>query len=386
MAHKPLAPAAAAALLLAFAAPLLASCGTTISVAPRTAALATPSIALPARACDGHLLLDVMINDHGPFALVLDTGAASTVVSPAVAQALAADTLPASYDAIGATNVHIRGDKVLRVRKLEVGGLTLTEFAALVVDLGDIAAYGMDGVLGYAAFRELLLTIDYPHHRVEVSRGSLGESLPATTLVLRERGLPRVPMRIGGKTVNVVLDSGSNGGLALAPADQVAYGMAPRPTGLTVVLGQSAVRRQGRAAEDAELAGVPLRTPLVEEASLSLVGYEVLKHFALTFDQRAGRVRMVAESDAPIELASVYGVGMSTVPVASGYLVRAVVPGGPAERAGLRAGDVIVMVDGRPALAGRCDERPRGPHAFRYTVRRGDETLEIACASELFVL
>jgi putative serine protease PepD len=41
-------------------------------------------------------------------------------------------------------------------------------------------------------------------------------------------------------------------------------------------------------------------------------------------------------------------LGVTTAPASQGAAIQAVMPGGPAEREGLRAGDVIVGIDGHP--------------------------------------
>ncbi|MBX3621299.1 MAG: Do family serine endopeptidase [Rhizobacter sp.] len=61
----------------------------------------------------------------------------------------------------------------------------------------------------------------------------------------------------------------------------------------------------------------------------------------------------ILPTDVPREAAEEYGLGTGKT---KGAFVRQVVPGGPADKAGIRPGDVVLMVDGRP-VEGAVDLR-----------------------------
>ncbi|HEX6037600.1 PDZ domain-containing protein [Longimicrobium sp.] len=66
--------------------------------------------------------------------------------------------------------------------------------------------------------------------------------------------------------------------------------------------------------------------------------------------------------------------------------IQSVVPGAPAHRAGLRAGDVLLRIEGRPFTtpgAGGFYAGLRPGQAVRFEVRRGDRTLVIPVVPEL---
>jgi S1-C subfamily serine protease len=66
--------------------------------------------------------------------------------------------------------------------------------------------------------------------------------------------------------------------------------------------------------------------------------------------------------------------------------ITAVVPGAPAQRAGLRPGDVLLRIDGRPFTtpgAGRFYASLRTGQPVTFQVRRGDRTVSILVVPEL---
>jgi hypothetical protein len=66
--------------------------------------------------------------------------------------------------------------------------------------------------------------------------------------------------------------------------------------------------------------------------------------------------------------------------------VKAAVPGSPAQRAGLRAGDVVLRINGHELTnggAGQFFDRLSPGHAVRFDVRRGSRTLTIPIVPEI---
>jgi S1-C subfamily serine protease len=81
------------------------------------------------------------------------------------------------------------------------------------------------------------------------------------------------------------------------------------------------------------------------------IGTGFLKRFVVQFDY-AGQVMYLAPLDPPPDDAGSFDrAGLWINAGDAGYEVMSVSPGGPADRAGLRPGDVITAIDGRPAVA-----------------------------------
>jgi len=344
--------------VLILAALLIPGCGLFLRVAPRTAELPPNGAVLPTRQCANAFLVEVTINGRGPFTLLLDTGAGLTAVSPAVAAQLEADRGRTFARVIGATGktANVRGK--LHIDTLQAGELRLRDFEALVMETDGfevIMGGRFDGVLGYPSFRDLALTLDYPRGEARVSPAPL--EAREGDLPITGNDVPRVAFRLGGRYIGAIIDSGSGGEIALGPRSAgVAFQTKPVPAGSTLALGGTQVRLLGRAADDATLAGVTLRRPLIEtDAALNLIGTEVLKHFTVTLDARAGVARFEPERPGPLEFEPLLGIGIGAAPREGMIRIVDVFAGSPAERAGLRVGDELIAFDGRPIAELVCD-------------------------------
>jgi C-terminal processing protease CtpA/Prc len=91
-----------------------------------------------------------------------------------------------------------------------------------------------------------------------------------------------------------------------------------------------------------------------------LIGTDVMRRFAWTFDQKSRRVRIRSESSDPLRLPAVRGSGAILVPALEGYEIVRVLENSPAARVGLRVGDVVVAVDGTRVFERGCDRWNQG--------------------------
>jgi S1-C subfamily serine protease len=107
---------------------------------------------------------------------------------------------------------------------------------------------------------------------------------------------------------------------------------------------------------------------------LSSLGSAMLKNFTVTFDQRRNQVTFYRESSAPILTPSRRSAGLSFDHTPVYWRITNVVPGSPAEKAGIQTGDLCTRIDGEP-IAGwnlqRYEELTASAKAVTFTFLRG---------------
>jgi S1-C subfamily serine protease len=101
-----------------------------------------------------------------------------------------------------------------------------------------------------------------------------------------------------------------------------------------------------------------------------LVGFDVLRHFVLTFDQKKKRVRMQPVSKSPVRMKARTGTGALLRPRENSLEVARIVPGSSAEDAGLKPGDKVTHVDGVPVNERGCRDMRQRDDYVEYTFRR----------------
>lgn len=306
---------------------------------------------IPTRRCANYFIADVAINGRGPFAMLIDTGATHTVVSPRVARALEADARPADLAvARGSQGATQRVESVVQVRSLKAGDLELSGLDAITLDLSKIqAALGvrLDGILGYTAFDGLLLTLDYPNSQVRVDRGGLPAPDGERVLRLLDDDRPLVHARIGDHRRTMLIDTGKAGAFTLSGFDRLDFLSPPVDVTTGIAIGGAFVLRAGRLSSDVALGDLRFERPIVENSDASdLIGAEALKPYAVTFDVRGRRVRFDGATRVST-FPPVRGIGVGFDYTDSMWTVSNVFPGTPADLAGLKQGDIIIRLGGR---------------------------------------
>jgi hypothetical protein len=369
---------------------------------PAVVELATPVVTVPLVFANGRPLVDVTIGGKGPFRLMLETGcgcielAPRTVAAVGGLEALTDDKL---YRVAGGFV-----DGLHRVAELRIGGARLGGFVATT----DATMPGVDGLIGLPAFAGLLLTVDYPNRQLRLEKGAL--PVPDGKNVLPMRNifgvLLGIDMETGGGTLPTVIDTQS--GLALSLSPELASGLrfesAPVQTGEVLMGGTvTAPVKTGRLAGELRIGEFVLPRQLAQVIThppdrprLANIGAEILRHFAVTLDQQNMRVRFTRAGPTTLPAPGPYrGFGLVASSLRDGTArVSRVDAGGAADRAGLKAGDVVVRVDGAPlgtlrengvSAQAALIRRAQDPAPVTLEVRRDGQPVTVTLASEVVV-
>jgi predicted aspartyl protease len=155
----------------------------------------------------GRIWAPVMINDQGPFRLVLDTGASHSGVTARVAAALGIpldESEPVMLRGVtGSAEV-----PTIRVDSLVVGDLILRPaILPIIID----ALGGADGILGIEDMADKRIFIDFRHDLITINRSHLeraGYDFITVPMQRSRLGLVQLKAYVGGVQVNAILDTG----------------------------------------------------------------------------------------------------------------------------------------------------------------------------------
>ena len=306
---------------------------------------------------------------------LFDTGATSAFIDPDSLERISGMRLATGTRAV--------------MQDLTVAGLEFSTFRPRVRELdhlGRALGRDFDVFLPFDTFDNFLLTLDYGMREIRVSRGELPK--PDGEHVFSAKGSDRRPwikVEVGSRTRRLLIDSGSNGAISVRSHRSIKFSGATAPISLTQGMSDLELRHVGRYAGDMRIGPLVFAGPFVGlTTDTELIGYDVLRHFVLTFDQQNRRVRMIPVSGATPSMEPRTGSGALMRPRDAGLEVAYIVDGSPAAASGMAIGDTVTRINGTPVYERGCrdGERPVGP--VEYSVLRDDSELTIR--SEIAVL
>jgi predicted aspartyl protease len=167
----------------------------------------------------GRIVAPVMINGHGPFRFVVDTGATHSVISSQLALQLGLQVLTAD-------SVRVRGVTgsalvaTTHVARLQAGSLVIED--SMMPVLGAVMS-GVDGVLGAQGLESKVIVVDFVRDRIQIldSRSNRWRELLRVPVTLGFDRLLLANATVGRVRCKAIIDTGAQhtlGNLALREA------------------------------------------------------------------------------------------------------------------------------------------------------------------------
>jgi len=318
----------------------------------------TEAVTIPGRFISNFFLIETTQADGRTYRFMVDTGSSANIVSAALADAIGRrrkQWTPRRVQGAHGTTTEL---EPVTLRELRLGGATFTTVPALIYDFTELSAHlgvTLDGVIGFPLFRDTLLTLDYPGARLVVAPYPAGTApLPrqtenASTLTFNpERGTPVIPVQLGVESFNVLIDTGSDAALTLNPAGlHPRFASGPREGPPVASIAGDRPQLVGRLSQNFYIGTHTVVQPIADLTDqLSSLGGELLRHFALTFDQRRNLVTLVRPNDEDVRLPPRRSTGLSFSRSPAYWRVLSVLPDTPATQLPVQPGDLCVRING----------------------------------------
>lgn len=333
---------------------------------PAASVDAAVPVTLPIELEQGLIIATVKVGRSRPFSFLVDTGAEATVLAAESLGEMGLDEGQRTAASVqgGETEAHaVHGARIV------LGPVTLAPKTVMAIPLARLASSigrRIDGIIGYELFERYIVEIRYDRRQMVLR--------PANAVM---RGGAVIPISIRGRTPfiagtlvqggrpvagRLLVDTGGTTGLTLyQPFVSAHPGLVPPSavalTGGAILPGR--FKAQAGRLQEVRIGPFRMKRPVTNFSSSAAaddampgdagqIGAEILRRFSVTVDYPHRRILLAPGRalDAPFEFDA---SGASLAAVAGDLRrkrVRLVLPGTPAEEAGLKAGDILREVDG----------------------------------------
>ncbi|HEX4294363.1 MAG TPA: aspartyl protease family protein [Rhizomicrobium sp.] len=341
----------------AFAAPKVTLSDTTIAGGDETT--------FPFHLYNNHIYADVSVNGKGPYQFIFDTGGVNLLTPPLVSElGLKSE---GQMQGNGAGDGHMDVG-LTKVSSLKLGNATVKDQVFTVMALNSMSkveGVGMPGMVGFETFRRFVTRVDYGASTITLIKQAAFDPKDAGTAIPFAFNGNNIdaPAAYDGVKGTFTIDTGSRASLTLNGPFVAANKLGAKGKSVDAVTGwgvggptRSVALRGGTLMLDAMRIDAPvveLSTDkggaFAETATSGNIGSGVLKRFVVTLDYEHTTMYLKPVAAPMTDLDTFDRAGMWFNEGGDGYTVVDVTKGTPADQAGLKAGDEITAVDGKPA-------------------------------------
>lgn len=276
--------------------------------APKGVKVLTESVIIPIEeSATPFFMLKMKLNGKGPYLFMLDTGTNFTVLSNKVIR----EVNPAfSKKSKIKVNGIWKNVLLYNLDQLDLGKASFYDYQvvvfpepSLITQFNTYKNMQIDGILGYGAFKEYLLTLDYPNKAIQLRSEQLHLTEQNTYPYIHARKVPLYPILFkdqDGVAMQIVcvIDTGYSGYFAM-PVEIKKVPYKTTNVGIKTIftaLGEYEVREE-RAEADAFFEKYKIPNPTLlflfsdnaqspSGGTYGLMGMKVLQQLTITFDQK----------------------------------------------------------------------------------------------------
>lgn len=355
---------------------------------------------IPFQLVNNHVFADVSVDGKGPYAFIFDTGGLN-IVTPHLAAALGLKS-QGKIEGNGAGAGHIQMG-LTKIASLRLGAAEVKDqlFVVAPLDaLDPVEGKDMPGMVGFETFRRFVTRFDYSARTLTLFAPDAFDA--------KDSGVA-IPFKFNGNSIeieaaydgvsgNYTVDTGARSSLTLSAPFAAAHdlykgaGTVDAITGWGVGGPSRARVLRGQALtfgpETVQHPVVEVSTDkagaMADPSIAGNIGAGILKRYIVTLDYGHQTMYVKPVTVAIDDLDTFDRAGLWFNQSADGIAVIDVTKGAPADQAGLKAGDVIVAVDGKPATSLkvydlRKDLRDEAPGTVvHFTIRRDGATKTVA--------
>jgi len=259
----------------------------------------TNSIIIPLDLRTQRPVLELMINDTGPYRFIFDTGSSTNIIDQELANKLGLEVIGEDPLQTPGSENKLMSKRVL-VSKVTISGIEIPEEVVMnTIAIRDLVS--VDGVLSPNALEDYLITIDYTNSKLILSSDELNAADSDVIAFMQKNNSINFNVTVNGNELEAHLDSGNPGGIDIpfSIKDKLHFKKEPAEDGVINTPVASFKKWKATLEGNIKIGDVNYTNPelnLIEGFQFVNLGYLIIKDLRITIDKKNNLIRFEKSS------------------------------------------------------------------------------------------